>query len=130
FYGKSGHQLRDDVMEAVLKSVDRGSIDMVDLFDKMKALQQITVRAEFDPLIVGFKRAHRLTEKEQWDQKPVESGLFQEPAETALHHTVQNSHEDYRVAMGQGQYGQALDVLVRMKGPIDDFFNAVMVNAE
>lgn len=32
--------------------------------------------------------------------------------------------------MGTGQYGQALDVLVRMKGPIDDFFNAVMVNAE
>lgn len=130
FYGKSTHQLRDDVMEAVLKSVDRGSIDMVDLFDKMKALQQITKRPEFDPLIVGFKRAHRLTEKEQWDRKPVESGLFQEPAETALHHTVRNSHEDYRAAMGQGQYGQALDVLVRMKGPIDDFFNAVMVNAE
>lgn len=130
FYGKSTHQLRDDVMEAVLKSVDRGSIDMVDLFDKMKALQEITKRPEFDPLIVGFKRAHRLTEKEQWDRKPVESGLFQEPAETALHHTVRNSHEDYRAAMGQGQYGQALDVLVRMKGPIDDFFNAVMVNAE
>jgi glycyl-tRNA synthetase beta chain len=32
--------------------------------------------------------------------------------------------------MRGGQYGQALDVLVRMKGPIDDFFNAVMVNAD
>ncbi|MBA5875280.1 MAG: glycine--tRNA ligase subunit beta [Nitrospira sp. CR1.2] len=130
FYGKSTHQLRDDVMEAVLKSVDRVSIDVVDLFDKMKALQEITKRPEFDPLIVGFKRAHRLTEKEQWDRKPVESGLFREAAETALHHTVRSSQEDYRAAMGQGQYGQALDVLVRMKGPIDDFFNAVMVNAE
>jgi glycyl-tRNA synthetase beta chain len=35
-----------------------------------------------------------------------------------------------RAAMRSGQYGQALDVLVRMKGSIDDFFNAVMVNAE
>ncbi len=130
FYGKSTHQLRDDVMEAVLKSVDRGSLDLVDLFDKMTALQQITVRAEFDPLIVGFKRAHRLTEKEQWDRKPVESGLFREAAESALHETVQSSHAAYAAAMRSGEYGQALDVLVRMKGSIDDFFNAVMVNAE
>ena len=130
FYGKSAHQLRDDVMEAVLKSVDRRNVDMVDLFDKMQALQQISTRAEFDPLIAGFKRAHRLTEKEQWDRKPVESDAFRETAESALHQTVRSSHDDYRSAMGTGQYGQALDVLVRMKGPIDDFFNAVMVNAE
>ena len=130
FYGKSAHQLRDDVMEAVLKSVDRRNVDMVDLFDKMKALQQISTRAEFDPLIAGFKRAHRLTEKEQWDRKPVASDAFRETAESALHQTVRSSHDDYCSAMGTGQYGQALDVLVRMKGPIDDFFNAVMVNAE
>ena len=130
FYGRSAHQLRDDVMEAVLKSVDRRNVDMVDLFDKMKALQQISTRAEFDPLIAGFKRAHRLTEKEQWDRKPVASDAFRETAESALHQTVRSSHDDYCSAMGTGQYGQALDVLVRMKGPIDDFFNAVMVNAE
>ena len=130
FYGKSAHQLRDDVMDAVLKSADRQAIDLTDLFDRMKALQQIIVRAEFDPLIVGFKRAHRLTEKEQWDRKPVESGLFREGAESALHQTVQSSQQEYAAAMRDGQYGQALDVLVRMKGPIDDFFNAVMVNAD
>ncbi|MCW5798468.1 MAG: glycine--tRNA ligase subunit beta [Nitrospira sp.] len=130
FYGKSAHQLRDDVMEAVLKSADRQSLDLADLFDKMQSLQQITSRAEFDPLIVGFKRAHRLTEKEQWDRKPVESGLFREAAESALHETVHTSHAAYATAMRSGGYGQALDVLVRMKSPIDDFFNAVMVNAD
>ena len=103
FYGKSAQQLRDDVMEAVLKSTDRQTIDIVDLLDKMKALQQITVRAEFDPLIVGFKRAHRLTEKEQWDRKPVEAGLFQEAAESALHQTVQASQQQYAAAMEDGK---------------------------
>ena len=130
FYGKSAQQLRDDVMLAVLTAADRQAIDIVDLFDKMKALQQITVRAEFDPLIVGFRRAHRLTEKEQWDRKPVEAGLFQEVAESALHQTVQAGQQEYAAAMAGENYGQALDVLVRMKGPIDDFFNAVMVNAD
>lgn len=130
FYGKSAQQLRDDVMEAVLKSADRQVIDIVDLLDKMKALQQITARPEFDPLIVGFTRAHRLTEKEQWDRKPVEVTLFQEAAEPALYQTVQTSQDQYSTAMAGGNYVQALDVLVRMKGPIDDFFNAVMVNAD
>ncbi len=130
FYGKSSQQLRDDVMDAVLRSTDRRVIDLTDLFDKMKALQQITTRAEFDPLIVGFKRAHRLTEKEQWERKPVEAGLFQEAAESTLHEIVRKSREEYSAAMTRGDYGQALDVLVRMKGPIDDFFNAVMVNAD
>ncbi|WHZ15432.1 MAG: Glycyl-tRNA synthetase beta chain [Nitrospira sp.] len=130
FYGKSALQLRDDVMEAVLKSGDRQTIDLVDLLDKMKALQQMTIRTEFDPLIVGFKRAHRLTEKEQWERKPVEAELFQEAAESTLHQTVRKSREEYSAAMASGDYGQALDVLVRMKGPIDDFFNAVMVNAD
>ena len=130
FYGKTTRQFRDDVMEAVLKSVDRQTIDLVDLFDKMKALQQITVRAEFDPLIVGFKRAHRLTEKEQWDRKPVDAALFQEAAESALYQMLQAGQQEYSAAMAGGNYGHALDVLVRMKGPIDDFFNAVMVNTD
>ncbi len=81
-------------------------------------------------MIVGFKRAHRLTEKEQWDRKPVDAGLFQEAAESALHQTVQAGQQEYAAAMASGNYGHALDVLVRMKGPIDDFFNAVMVNAD
>lgn len=130
FYGKSVQQLRDDVMEAVLKAADRRVIDIVDLLDKMMALQQITMRAEFDPLIVGFKRAHRLIEKEQWDRKPIEMTLFQDAAESALHGTVQTSQDLYSAAMADGNYAQALDVLVQMKGPIDDFFNAVMVNAD
>jgi glycyl-tRNA synthetase beta chain len=32
--------------------------------------------------------------------------------------------------MAEGRYDRALDALVRLKPPIDDFFNGVMVNAE
>jgi glycyl-tRNA synthetase beta chain len=129
-YGRTVHGLRDDVMETVLKGAPNTDFDLVDLVLKMKAIQTITMQPEFNSLIVGFKRAHRLTEKEQWDRKPVEATLFQEAAESALHQTVQNSHEEYSAAMAGGNYAHALDVLVRMKGPIDDFFNAVMVNAD
>ena len=129
-YGRTVHGLRDDVMETVLKGAPNTAFDLVDLVLKIKAIQTITTQPEFNPLIVGFKRAHRLTEKEQWDRKPVEVSLFREAAESALHETVQTSQAQYSAAMAGGSYAQALDVLVRMKGPIDDFFNAVMVNAD
>jgi len=129
-YGRTVLDLREDVIDAVLKGAPDSVLDLQDLVLRMNAIQTIASQSDFDPLIVGFKRAHRLTEKEQWDRKPVEVSLFREPAESALQQTVEASLGQYAAAMAEGNYRQALDVLVRMKGPIDDFFNAVMVNAD
>jgi glycyl-tRNA synthetase beta chain len=107
-----------------------GAIDLVDLLLKMKALQAVTARPEFDPLIIGFKRASRIVEKEQWDRKPVDPTLFKDAAETELHRHMGSSRQDFVQQMAQGQYDKALDALVRLKPPIDAFFNGVMVNAE
>jgi glycyl-tRNA synthetase beta chain len=41
-----------------------------------------------------------------------------------------SSRQDFVQQMAQGQYDKALDALVRLKPPIDAFFNGVMVNAE
>ena len=95
----------------------------------MKALQQISTRAEFDPLIAGFKRAHWLTEKSSGigsRSRPMRSARPPSPPcirPFAAAMTIIARH-------GHRAVWAALDVLVRMKGPIDDFFNAVMVNAE
>ena len=96
----------------------------------MKALESVTTKPEFDPLIVGFKRAHRLVEKEQWDRKPVDEARFQHPTESALYQATKREKMLSAIAMNQGDYGQALDGLVRLKPAIDAFFAAVMVNAE
>lgn len=128
-YGRTVHGLRDDVMNAVLKVADRHSLDLRDLLQRMTALQKMAARAEFDPLIVGFKRAHRLVEKEQWDRQPVDPDRFEHPSEGRLHACMQ---EQQRMAahLQAGRYVEALDVLVGLKPAIDAFFEAVMVNAE
>jgi glycyl-tRNA synthetase beta chain len=128
-YGRTVHGLRDDVMNAVLKVADRQSFDLRDLLERMKALQAMAVRAEFDPLIIGFKRAHRLVEKEQWDRTPVDPQRFQHPSEGRLHNAMQ-AQESMAAHMRAGRYDQAMDVLVALKPAIDAFFEAVMVNAE
>jgi glycyl-tRNA synthetase beta chain len=129
-YARTLHDLRDDVLDAVLRSASTGTIDLMDLLLKMKALQAVTARPEFDPLIIGFKRASRIVEKEQWDHKALDSALFKEAAETELHRQIERSRQDFALEMHKGHYDKALDALVRLKPPIDAFFNGVMVNAE
>jgi glycyl-tRNA synthetase beta chain len=136
-YGRTVHRLRDDVMNAVLQVVDRQSFELRDLLERMKVLQAMTVKPEFDPLIVGFKRAHRLVEKEKWDRKPVDPHRFLDASERGLHAAIL----EHRTRMSQtlqqmyaGQHGHAyynaIDLLVELKPAIDAFFEAVMVNAE
>jgi len=129
-YARVVYALRDDVIEAVLKPTHDKGLDLVDLVQRMKALESVTTKPEFDPLIVGFKRAHRLVEKEQWDRKPVDRALFEDPTESALYQTTADEREKMLSAMNRGDYGQALDAMVRLKPAIDAFFAAVMVNAE
>jgi glycyl-tRNA synthetase beta chain len=129
-YVKTVHELRDDVINAVLTVSDRQSFELRDLVAKMEALESVTTKPEFDPLIVGFKRAHRLVEKEQWDHKPVDKTRFEHPTESELYQATKREKTLSAIAMSQGDYGLALDALVRLKPAIDAFFAEVMVNAE
>ena len=122
--------MRDDVIEAVLRPAHDKTLDLVDLVLRMKALESVTMKPEFDPLIIGFKRAHRLVEKEQWDRRPVEKARFEDPTESALYQATVDEREKMMSAMSRGDYGQVLNALVRLKPAIDAFFAAVMVNAE
>jgi glycyl-tRNA synthetase beta chain len=128
-YGRIVYTLRDDVIDSVLKSAYDKSVDLVDLVQKMKAIEEVTRKPEFDPLIVGFKRAHRLVEKEQWERQPVDPGKFQDASESALYNVI-NSGQKMGFALTAGDYHEALNYLVGLRTVIDAFFEAVMVNAE
>lgn len=129
-YGRTVHALRDDVMDAVLRAPSMGPIDLVELMLKMQAMQAVTAKPDFDPLIVGFKRASRIVDKEQWERGPVDSSRFQDPAEGELHRRIAVCQTDVRREMAAGRYDKALDALVALKPAIDAFFTRVMVNVE
>jgi glycyl-tRNA synthetase beta chain len=134
YYGRALHGLRDDVMEALLKPAlrtdRRTHLDLLDLLARMKALQGITARPEFDPLMVGFKRAHRIVEKEKWSREVVDPMLFQHQAEAELHKLLSDAHGAVPAAIARGEYAAALNELVQMKPAVDGFFSGVLVNAE
>jgi glycyl-tRNA synthetase beta chain len=129
-YVRIVHGLRDDVIDSVLKSAYDKPVGLVDLVEKMNALEAVTRKPEFDPLIVGFKRAHRLVEKEQWERQPVDATKFQHPSESALHLAVAEEGAKMGFALSMGDYREALNSLVGLRPVIDAFFEAVMVNAD
>ncbi|HEU4683331.1 MAG TPA: glycine--tRNA ligase subunit beta, partial [Nitrospira sp.] len=120
-YGKTVHGLRDDVIDAVLESSRHRKIDLVDWLLKMKSLQAVTQRPEFDPLIIGFKRATRILDKERWDRKAVDPSLFKEPAERELFRQAEISRNEFDEQMKQDRYDGALNALVQLKPAIDSF---------
>lgn len=130
FYVKTAHHFRDDVIEAVLKTAHRNAFDPLDLLARMQALQQITTRHEFDPLIVGFKRAHRLIEKEQWERRKIDVSLFKHPAEHELYNALVESRNGSLTQLTKGDYRAMLNTLVGMKASVDAFFDGVMVNVQ
>ena len=130
FYVKTAHRFRDDVIEAVLKTPHRNAFDPLDLLARMQALQQITTKHEFDPLIAGFKRAHRLIEKEQWERRKIDVTLFKHPAEHELYKALVESRSGALTHLTKGDYRAMLDTLVGMKASVDAFFDAVMVNVQ
>lgn len=135
YYARMVHGLRDDVIDAVLSSLKPvDEINLLDLFSRMQALQTIAARPEFDPLMIGFKRAHRIVEKEDgkdWARPgTVDSGLLHDASESALHRTLEQASRVIPGAMKRRDYETVLQELIRLKPPIDAFFQAVMVNTE
>ncbi|MGH7231565.1 MAG: glycine--tRNA ligase subunit beta [Nitrospiraceae bacterium] len=134
YYGRTVHGLRDDIMDALLRPAlqinRKAGFDFADMLARMKALQSITARPEFDPLMIGFKRAHRIVEKEQWTREAVDPALFQHQTEADLHKVVSEAKERVPAAVERSDYAAALNALVHMKPAIDGFFDGVLVNAE
>ena len=55
---------------------------------------------------------------------------FTEPAELSLAHALTLVKADADAAFDRGDYTASLQALAALKGPVDQFFNDVMVNTE
>ncbi|MFO0773440.1 MAG: glycine--tRNA ligase subunit beta [Nitrospiraceae bacterium] len=133
YYVTTKYGLRPDLLDAVLAQAASGwtkEVDLLDLFERLRALQTIASQPAFDPLIVGYKRAHRLVRKEQWTTATVSTEKLQLPVEQALHRALVTARDAVTGAVGRRAYAEALAALVGLKEPVDAFFDGVMVNAD
>jgi glycyl-tRNA synthetase beta chain len=129
YYGRTHCGFREDVMDVILDRPTGDSFHVRDLFLRMEALQGMMAEDDFEPLMIGFKRANRLVDKEQWTSHQVDSEIFEDSAESELFFAVDKGRIELSLLMKQGDYEGVLLTLLGLKPSIDQFFTAVLVNA-
>jgi glycyl-tRNA synthetase beta chain len=129
----AGHLVEEDGFEAdvVAAVVTACGAHPVDARARCEALahQRSSRREDFEALAAGFKRAKNILKKGSAEGAPVRD-LAREPAERELLEAF--AAVDQRVAAAEAghRYREALADLASLRGPIDKFFDTVLVMAE
>lgn len=114
-----------DVVEAVVSADFR---DLVDAEQKIIALSEFRKRPDFEPLAVAFKRVCNIV-KGGVDLQ-VDEGLFQIEAEKDLYASWLEVSGKVGKLTAERDYLGALAEIAALKGPVDAFFDNVMVMAD
>lgn len=114
-----------DVVDAVLAS---GATDVVTAFRKIEAMKAFKSNRDFEPLAVAFKRVGNILK--EFRGGSVNPALFESDAEKNLHDAYVSIREAVVRRIDARDYEAALVGLARLRAPVDDFFNAVLVMAK
>ena len=99
---------------------------------RVLAVQQFRGQAQATALAAAHKRVSNLLAKaEELDATAeVSANLLHEEAEQALARTLAELDADNREDLAAGRYAAALRRMAALQGPVDAFFDGVMVNAQ
>jgi glycyl-tRNA synthetase beta chain len=123
--------LPTDEVRAVLQADDAGGpttralTDPLDAAKRVAALHRVRAesREDFEALAAAFKRARNILSQQEPAPK-VDPTLFEDDAERALFHAVEQA------AAAAGDDETRLRGLAGLRGPVDRFFDDVLVMAE
>jgi glycyl-tRNA synthetase beta chain len=117
---------RGDVVEAVLAA---GFDDLLLARARLDAFAQIVGAPDFTPLAIAFKRVANIVEKQGRDvsPEPADPRLFQEPSEKELARAAREASAEVHRALGAEDAPAALAAARALKGPVDVFFDKVLV---
>jgi glycyl-tRNA synthetase beta chain len=103
--------------------------EVLDVQGRMDALRQARALPDFDSLVIGFKRAMNIL-KGSPPTKGLNPSLLNEPAEKILCQSFLDMKGKVEPYLTGRDYPQAISEMTRLRKPIDDFFNGVMVMVE
>ena len=102
--------------------------DPVDCKRKIKALMAISGQEAFPVLAGAFKRVINIIKDNS--ETAVQAELLSENAEQKLHEAYLAVSREATPLLEAGDYEKGLGVILKMKEPVDTFFEEVMVMAE
>ncbi len=135
-------QLRDsgarhDLVDAVfaLGTAEAPQDDLVLVVKRVEALGAFLGTDDGKSLLAGFKRAANILDKEEKKDGraytgAIDASLLAEPAEKALAQAVAVAETAAAKAVVAEDFAAAMSALAALRGPVDAFFDGILVNAE
>jgi len=105
-----------------------GCRDVVDAADKVRALAAIRQSPEFPALATAFKRVINIAQGAEPGE--VDELLFEHPEEKMLYESTELMELEVTRAMESRDYPGVCRALASLRGPVDAFFEKVLVMAE
>jgi len=128
------HDLISSVF-AVRKDDGRIEDDLVRLLARVDALRGFIESDDGANLLVAYRRAANIVRIESKKDKKtfdaaVDETLLEEDEEKALQRSLSAAQASASEALRQERYAEAMTALAQLRGPVDAFFDSVMVNVE
>jgi len=118
-------------ISVVRAALAAGATDLFDIDLRVRALNAFAKTQTAEHLAAANKRvANILAKADELDGTPADSSLFVHEAEHALHEAISRIGLTLAPLLADRNYQSALDQLAQLRGPVDAFFDGVMVNAE
>lgn len=114
-----------DVVNAVLAA---GATDPVRVLLRVRAMDVFKSHEAYRPLATAFKRAGNIIR--DFRSGAVDPAFFQEEEEKALHAAFLDMKEKAQSGISRQDYLAALTEMARIRGPVDAFFEKVLVMAK
>ncbi|MFQ5906783.1 MAG: glycine--tRNA ligase subunit beta, partial [bacterium] len=118
--------IRYDIADAVMAP---GLDDLYDAAERARALSQFRQSEEFRSLVVGQKRVVNILKGVESEARLDES-ILAEPEEKRLFSLTKEAEQKLQQSIAEHAYQKSLSILLSLKDPIDQFFDAVLVMAE
>jgi len=120
-----GEGFEHETVAAVLAA---GGGDVVEAADKVRALEEVRRSPDFPALAVAFKRVINISRgTEPGEVNPL---FFEHPEENLLYEAAGLMEVDVDAALAKRDYPTVCRALAKLRGPVDAFFDRVMVMAE
>ena len=122
---------RHDLIDAVITP---DTDDILTITRRVEALGAFLDTDDGANLLAGFKRAANILVAEEKKgtsvADTVDPGLFEQEEERALFEALERAEREARAAVEAEDFEAAMRALAGLRGPVDAFFEAVLVNAD
>jgi len=111
-----------DIFDAVKKYSDILSLEMA-----AKAINDVKDGEDFAVIATSYKRINNILKKSDWNDSGYNPELFQTFYEQKLDEMIKTSGAQIEDLVKNEKYRQAIEVLLKFRVPVDEFFDNVMV---